>query len=71
MTYNVLSVTLSNQPTNLIQFDDMSCVKLWTSPQLISIHFSQSRRQTSDVTFADKRMAQIWFTTLTDELKRR
>jgi len=48
----------------------MFYVKLWPSLQLISTHFSQSCRQTSDVTFADKRAAYTLFTTKPDELKR-
>jgi len=39
----------------IIYFEDMSYVKFVKSPQLISTHFSQSRRQTSDITFADKK----------------
>ena len=54
----------------IIYFDDMFYMKLWTSPQLISTHFSQSRRQTSDDTFADKRAAHVLFKTYPNELKR-
>ena len=39
------------------------------SPQLISTHFNQSHRQTSHVTFPDKRAALFLFTAYPDELK--